>query len=81
MAIGKCWEDPGIDPGRVEVGFGGMEVYPTPLGEAGLGRLAAIMRAGTVVIDVRLGTGTAEATVWGCDLTSEYVHINADYTT
>ncbi|MFI5308058.1 MAG: bifunctional glutamate N-acetyltransferase/amino-acid acetyltransferase ArgJ [Polyangiales bacterium] len=27
-----------------------------------------------------LGLGKATATAWGCDLTTEYVHINADYT-
>lgn len=34
-----------------------------------------------VVLRADLGTGEAEATAWGCDLTVEYVHINADYTT
>jgi glutamate N-acetyltransferase / amino-acid N-acetyltransferase len=29
--------------------------------------------------DLGLGEGTAEA--WGCDLSAEYVRINADYTT
>lgn len=31
-------------------------------------------------VDVGLG-GSATATAWGCDLTEEYVRINADYTT
>ena len=31
----------------------------------------------TVVCDMK--QGTAEATAWGCDLTHEYVTINADY--
>ena len=30
-------------------------------------------------IDLRMGDG--QATAWGCDLTAEYVHINADYRT
>ncbi len=81
MAIGKCWEEADIDPDEVRVGFGGLEVYPSGLDEEGLGRLAQVMRSATVEVDVQLGTGAAEATVWGCDLTSEYVHINADYTT
>jgi glutamate N-acetyltransferase/amino-acid N-acetyltransferase len=34
-----------------------------------------------IVIRVDLGSGTAEATAWGCDLTEEYVRINANYTT
>jgi glutamate N-acetyltransferase / amino-acid N-acetyltransferase len=32
-----------------------------------------------VEIEVDLGLGDAECTVIGSDLTSEYVHINADY--
>jgi glutamate N-acetyltransferase/amino-acid N-acetyltransferase len=34
-----------------------------------------------VVIDLNLNLGKASATAWGCDLTAEYVSINADYTT
>ncbi len=30
---------------------------------------------------MELGTGPAEATVYGCDLSDGYVRINADYTT
>lgn len=39
------------------------------------------MRREHVVLRVSLGLGKATATAWGCDLTPEYVHINADYTT
>jgi glutamate N-acetyltransferase/amino-acid N-acetyltransferase len=34
-----------------------------------------------VKIRVELGLGSASATAWGCDLTSEYVRINGEYTT
>ena len=34
-----------------------------------------------IVIEVDLGVGDATAKAWGCDLSAEYVHINADYTT
>jgi glutamate N-acetyltransferase/amino-acid N-acetyltransferase len=34
-----------------------------------------------VQIRADLGLGDATATAWGCDLTSEYVSINGDYTT
>jgi glutamate N-acetyltransferase/amino-acid N-acetyltransferase len=43
--------------------------------------LSKAMDAPEVVIRVDLGTGSAEATAWGCDLTEDYVRINADYTT
>ncbi len=35
----------------------------------------------TLLICLRIGTGNFEAYSWGCDLSSEYIHINADYTT
>jgi glutamate N-acetyltransferase / amino-acid N-acetyltransferase len=34
-----------------------------------------------VQLRVHLGAGEAAATAWGCNLTNEYVSINADYTT
>ena len=39
------------------------------------------MRSDMVHVDIALGAGEAKATVWGCDLSAEYVRINADYTT
>ena len=81
MAIGKCSADTDIVPGSVRVCFGGLEVFPRQLDDQGLGQLAQVMGAAMVEIDISLGTGGAAATVWGCDLTAEYVHINADYTT
>jgi len=34
-----------------------------------------------VDIIVDLGLGQSSATAWGCDLTYDYVRINAEYTT
>ena len=39
------------------------------------------MKSDTVTIGVHLGVGDGTATGWGCDLSAEYVHINADYHT
>ena len=39
------------------------------------------MKRPEVVIGIDLGVGDAKATAWGCDLTVDYVHINADYRT
>ncbi len=33
-----------------------------------------------IEIAVDLGLGACEAVAWGCDLTAEYVRINAEYT-
>jgi len=43
--------------------------------------LSGAMKADVVGIDVDLGAGDGEATGWGCDLSAEYVSINADYHT
>jgi glutamate N-acetyltransferase/amino-acid N-acetyltransferase len=43
--------------------------------------LAAIMKSAEVSIQIDLGVGVASATAWGCDLTDDYVRINAQYTT
>ncbi len=81
MAVGKCYEDIDIDPDRVTIRFAEMETYPNKPSEAGLARLSEIMSADHVEIEVDLGIASAEATVYGCDLSAEYVRINAEYTT
>jgi glutamate N-acetyltransferase/amino-acid N-acetyltransferase len=43
--------------------------------------VAKAMQGDTVTIDVDLGVGSGAATGWGCDLSAEYVSINADYHT
>jgi len=45
------------------------------------GDLSAAMNKPEVRIRVTLGLGSASARAFGCDLTEEYVRINADYTT
>lgn len=81
MAIGKCEDDTDILPENVRVAFGDLEVYPRQLDPSDLTKLSEIMRSDIVHINVELGPGEATATVWGCDLSAEYVRINADYTT
>ncbi len=44
-------------------------------------RLKSGMDAAEVHIGIDLGLGSHRAMAWGCDLTEEYIHINADYTT
>jgi len=39
------------------------------------------LKSKEVKIRVSLHSGSGKATVWTCDLTEEYIHINADYTT
>ncbi|MDR0767357.1 MAG: bifunctional ornithine acetyltransferase/N-acetylglutamate synthase [Methanosarcinales archaeon] len=50
--------------------------------ETTLANLKKVMSAETIYIEMDLGTdGKKAATAWGCDLTYDYVKINADYTT
>lgn len=81
MAIGKCEQDTDIKPERVRIAFDDLEVYPVQLDAKDLERLSAVMRGEHVRISVNLGCGAGEAIVWGCDLSAEYVSINADYST
>jgi glutamate N-acetyltransferase/amino-acid N-acetyltransferase len=74
-----------IDPDRLTLSFGaggGVLVVRDglPTGHDP-GAAAAMLRADPVVIWLDLGLGTAEATVWTCDFSAEYVAINAHYTT
>jgi glutamate N-acetyltransferase/amino-acid N-acetyltransferase len=50
-------------------------------GAAARRRAATRMGAAEVEIEVKLGAGRAAAVVWTCDLSYEYVRINAEYTT
>ncbi len=66
----------------VAIDLCGTRVYergrPTEFDPVGL---SAAMRGPDVTVGVHLGVGTETATGWGCDLSAEYVSINADYHT
>lgn len=82
MAIGKCDEQQDIEPEKVSIAFGTLPVYEgRPLGDDLLPQLEEYLGGKNVVIRVGLGLGKAHATVWGCDLSYEYVRINGEYTT
>ncbi|HEY0357573.1 MAG TPA: bifunctional glutamate N-acetyltransferase/amino-acid acetyltransferase ArgJ [Mycobacteriales bacterium] len=80
MAVGKCEDDLDIDPERVRIAFGDVEVYPSAAPDA-LGRAQEHLRGEEVVLGVDLGIAGGAFTVYGCDLTDGYIRINADYTT
>ncbi|MBI5136771.1 MAG: bifunctional glutamate N-acetyltransferase/amino-acid acetyltransferase ArgJ [Nitrospirae bacterium] len=42
-------------------------------------RVAEVMKRGAYTIAVSIGSGPARATVWTCDLSYDYVRINAEY--
>lgn len=82
MAVGKCEAETDIRPENVTISFGDTCIYAKgePLG-VDLSQLEAYLEGKEIRILVDLGLQTGQATVWGCDLTEEYVRINALYTT
>ena len=70
-----------IDPLRARVTIQGIVVFeggaPTAIDPLAL---RAKMRDPQIAIDVQLAEGKEDATAWGCDLSYDYVKINADYT-
>jgi glutamate N-acetyltransferase/amino-acid N-acetyltransferase len=44
-------------------------------------KAAAYLKGKDIAVSVDLGSGSASSTVWTCDLSAEYVRINADYRT
>jgi glutamate N-acetyltransferase / amino-acid N-acetyltransferase len=39
------------------------------------------LQSDTVIIRLVVGRGPGEGLAWGCDLSDQYIRINADYTT
>ncbi|SRR6266568_1967998 len=81
MAIGKCEDELDIDQDKVTIGFADFEVYPSRPDAATMTRLTEHLNGNEVLIRVDLGIASGEFTVYGCDLTNGYVHINSAYTT
>jgi len=79
MAVGKAGER--ADRDRLTIHFGDILVAengwvaPSYTEEAG----AAYMKRDEIVISVDIGLDSGKATVWTCDLTHQYITINADY--
>ncbi|MBL1437233.1 MAG: bifunctional glutamate N-acetyltransferase/amino-acid acetyltransferase ArgJ [Rhodobacteraceae bacterium] len=79
MAVGKAGER--ADRDRLTIRFGDILVAengwvsPGYTEEAG----AAYMKQSEIVIAVDIGLDSGKATVWTCDLTHQYITINADY--
>jgi glutamate N-acetyltransferase / amino-acid N-acetyltransferase len=80
MAVGRSGAELYVDKMSVQIGehaaFLRGEATDTPYE-----LLSAAMDQEEVTITVDLGIGEHSATAYGCDMTEEYVRINADYTT
>ena len=82
MAIGKCEDEVDVHPEKISIYFGDSLIYKgQPLGEENLIEIQNYLENSEIKIKVSLGIGTHQATVWGCDLSYDYVRINAEYTT
>jgi len=79
MAVGKAGE--AADRDRLAIWFGTIEVAAN--GEVAPGYTegdgAAYMKGAELELRVDVGVGSAASTVWTCDLTPDYISINADY--
>ncbi len=79
-ALGYSGSELAID--RLTVKVAGVTVFDKGAGvEADLDRVRAGFEQKEIEIHASLGLGEAAAEAWGCDLSAEYVRINAEYTT
>ena len=83
MAIGKCEEELEVNPEEISIYFGDILIYNRrPINDENIiSNIEQYLENPEIKIRVSLGLGTEDATVWGCDLSYEYVRINGEYTT
>lgn len=79
-AVGYAGVD--IDPQKVTVSMAGIPIYGNG-GGLPFDKKQAIdaLGATNIDIDIALNNGDASATLYTCDLTYEYIRVNAEYTT
>ncbi|MGI9384422.1 MAG: bifunctional glutamate N-acetyltransferase/amino-acid acetyltransferase ArgJ [Methyloligellaceae bacterium] len=79
MAVGKAGE--AADRDRLAIWFGEMRVAVDGERDPDYQEAdaAAYMKRSELEARVDVGVGDGEATVWTCDLTAEYISVNADY--
>ncbi|MCS7058632.1 MAG: bifunctional glutamate N-acetyltransferase/amino-acid acetyltransferase ArgJ [Meiothermus sp.] len=79
MALGKSGVAFQMD--RVRITLQGIPLYDGRVLDFDRARASQAMRAEEVLVEADLGLGEGQGMAWGCDLTEEYVRINALYTT
>jgi glutamate N-acetyltransferase/amino-acid N-acetyltransferase len=71
-----------FDPDRVDIRIGDLPVCQHGMGLAfDEQRATQILKKRDLQINLDLNSGPHSSTMWTCDLTKEYIHINADYRT
>ncbi|HEY6795867.1 MAG TPA: bifunctional glutamate N-acetyltransferase/amino-acid acetyltransferase ArgJ [Kineosporiaceae bacterium] len=86
MAVGKCSDDTDIHQDGIRIRFGDVVVYPPAArshasDDEARAAVTDQMAADEVVIGVELGIADGAFTVYGCDLTEDYVRLNSSYST
>ncbi|MAJ35493.1 MAG: bifunctional ornithine acetyltransferase/N-acetylglutamate synthase [Candidatus Puniceispirillum sp. TMED52] len=79
MAVGKSGEK--ADRDRLEIAIGGVAITRDGMCRPDYDEsmVTAHMKGDEICIDVNLNIGAGQATIWTCDLTQQYIIINADY--
>lgn len=71
-----------VVPEKISIKFGGLTVYDKGLvTKFDADAMRKILTEHDIIIDIELGLGNESATIYTCDLSFQYVKINADYTT
>jgi acetylglutamate kinase len=69
-----------LDPSRLSIKLQGVAVCKAGGGVPfDVDALRALLRGDEVFVEIGVGDGAGEAEAWGCDLSYDYVRINADY--
>jgi len=79
MAVGKAGE--AADRDRLEIRIGGQKVTEGGMAVADYDEAACTehFKGREIDLEIDVGVGKGKATVWTCDLTHDYISINADY--
>lgn len=79
MAIGKSGEP--VERSRIGISIGGTVIAARGgrVPDYDEAPVARHMKGSEILIEIEVGAGKGRATVWTCDLTHDYISINADY--
>jgi glutamate N-acetyltransferase / amino-acid N-acetyltransferase len=82
IACAVGYADNGIKPEKLKISLGVLVLFsagiPLPFSEE---KALEILQQSKVTINIDLGLGNISKTAWGCDLSYDYVKINASYRT
>lgn len=71
-----------VNPNKIDIAINGLEVFargmPLKFSET---KALEVLQQKDIAIDINLGLGKFASTAWGCDLSYDYVKINAAYRT